>query len=132
METSFNERFTALLKTMDIKPVEAAKRMNVSRQVIDNYMRNTVPRFPHLVEIIKAFPQVDIRWLLLGDDRVNITEEPEDDKNEKRGFGMWDYTTLKELWFEDRRELMRLRILNNELSKRILEIEERRFEKLKV
>ncbi|MBK6967056.1 MAG: helix-turn-helix transcriptional regulator [Bacteroidales bacterium] len=87
METSFNERFTAILKTLDIKPVEAAKRMNVSRQVIDNYMRSTVPRFPHLVEIIKAFPQVDTRWLLLGDDHVNITLEPEDDKKEKRGLG---------------------------------------------
>lgn len=127
METSFNERFTCLLKAMEMKPVQAAQKMHVSRQVIDNYMRSTVPRFTHLVEIIKAFPQVDIKWLILGEDSVKIVEETGADSEEKRGLAMWDYSTLKELWDEDRKELMKLRVLNNELSKRILEMEERRM-----
>ncbi|MHC1775677.1 MAG: hypothetical protein AB9834_09715 [Lentimicrobium sp.] len=129
METSFNERFTCMLKALEMKPVHVAQKMNVSRQVIDNYMRSTVPRFPHLVEILRAFPQVDIRWLILGEDNVKIVEETGADTGEKRGLAMWDYSTLKELWDEDRKELLKLRVLNNELSKRILDLEERRLKK---
>ncbi|MBW6490847.1 MAG: helix-turn-helix transcriptional regulator [Lentimicrobium sp.] len=120
MEYSFNARFAKLLKAKGIKPSQVAKKMNVSRQVVDNYLGNTLPGFSHLLKIIGAFPEVNLRWLILGEGDEGVNEEELIDmfQVEKSNIKL---ETIKMLWNEDRKELNRLRLMNNRLVQKIMD-----------
>jgi len=124
METTFGARFKSLLDAYDITPSKAATRIGLSRQVIDSYLKGTVPRYDQLVAIIRAFSEVDIRWLILGDDVVPDDEPKEDGKGKERGLAMWDYRDIFRMWEEDRSELIRIRKINIELTRTIIKPEE--------
>jgi hypothetical protein len=126
---TFNERFIRLLKAKDIRPSIVAKKMGVSRQVIDNYLGTTLPGFCHLVKILEAFPDVSLRWLILGqgdnvDDESCITEMYLSEINNS------DLQTLRMLLLDDRKEVKRLRLQNDKLIAKIMEYEEKQLKQV--
>jgi len=121
MEETFNDRFKKVLKSLDLTPTEAGRRMGVSRQVIDSYTKDSVPRYDTLVLILKSFPTVDIKWLIIGSGEGIEKESDGSYSGDKQVMPRLDYELIHKLWLEDRKELTEIRAQNHKLTEMLFQ-----------
>lgn len=66
-QNNISYRLELLIKQLEIKPVEFAKRAGLQRKSISNYLLNrSVPNLEALEKIFTAFVKLNARWLILG------------------------------------------------------------------
>lgn len=115
METSFNQRFTTLLNHYNLKAREAARLLKMDRQKVEGYTRDQLPRYDSIVSIIEGFPQIDVRWLLLGHGSMFESNSSEVMEQSEKYHTALDVDLIKRYWEADRNELMKLRDQNRQL-----------------
>lgn len=65
-QSTFSQRFKNILKHYDVSSSEAARRMEVGRQVTDSYRNGTLPCLDKLVKIMETFPDLNTDWVVFG------------------------------------------------------------------
>lgn len=121
MESTFNQRFKTILKYYDLTPTDAARKIGITRQIVDGYLRDVLPRIDTVALILKAFPEVDINWLVLNDGSM-LKESfmfTEPDKDFRK---LTDLDIIKDYWKSDREELIKLRDINRKLTEELISI----------
>jgi transcriptional regulator with XRE-family HTH domain len=76
METTVNQRFIELIKHLKMSDRQFAKATGIPETTLSTYVkRGTNPSSSSLSLILKAFPTVSAKWLLLGDgEMINENE----------------------------------------------------------
>jgi transcriptional regulator with XRE-family HTH domain len=85
---SVNDRLRYFLKNNGLSQEEAAKRLNISPQRLNNWLaKSSIPMY-NLTDLLELFPNLDARWLLTGKgnmlyDGLTVVAEPENGYGKK-------------------------------------------------
>lgn len=88
MKQALKQRFGVILKSLDITPAAFAKKAGFERQIMNRITSGaTSPSFETLVAIAKAFPTINVKYILVGelpvfngDEKANIEADRYKDK----------------------------------------------------
>lgn len=88
---TISQRLRLFLDEINLGQQEFANAIGVSKQVVSNAVngRTKFPKSDFLIQVIRAYPQLNIYWLLLGEGEmlsdkpnINFQEELEELKKE--------------------------------------------------
>lgn len=119
-ETTFNQRFKKILQNYNLKSAEAARLMNVNRQVTDSYLKESLPRLDMLIVLLRTFPELNVNWVIFGEGEMieAIGTEGKTAKSQSSA----DLDLIKRYWDADREELTKLREQNRILMEELLSL----------
>ena len=79
----FEDRLSILIHLSELSNNEFAKSINESRSQISKYLNNHgKPGYDTLISILKKFPDLNARWLLMGEppmflSHINVEDQPD-------------------------------------------------------
>jgi hypothetical protein len=81
MEKTVNQRLKKFVESKDFPAKEFAERFGATDKEINNWTTSTKIALPRLSQLILAYPELNVRWLLTGqgkmtDENENLTKEP--------------------------------------------------------
>lgn len=81
---TISQRLRLFLDEVNLGQQEFANVIGVSKQVVSNAVngRTKFPKSDFLIQVIRAYPQLNIYWLLLGEGEMILSEPNIDLKNE--------------------------------------------------
>lgn len=108
MEQTINERYESLIKSLRFNVTTFAAELGFSQTAMANVTNgNNKPSFAMIEATIKAFPQVNLLWLMKGEGSMFLGSESDIVLDEK---GIWASISSKyEEMFEDLRSAIKLR-----------------------
>ena len=73
---SISQRLRLFLDSLEIEQQELANNLGISKQVVSNAVngRTKYPKSDFLIQLIQAYPQFNIYWLLTGIGEMFINE----------------------------------------------------------
>lgn len=118
MQNALGERLTQVLNYYSVNESELSRLVGISKQNINNIINNGNPTFRTIASVIKHFTSVNARWFITGegtmlDQESNIVSEPNVGYNRP-------VELIEKMWLEDRRELFKLREMNQRLSQELI------------
>ena len=131
-QTTFNQRFKVLIEFYNLRNSDVARSMRVDRQLIANYQQKTQPTVEKIALMIDAFPEVNLEWLVLGTGNMLKSSIPDSGLvAEQAGeYQTIDKYLMRKLWEQDRAELVRLRELNQQLTQKLLSLDNNNHSKI--
>lgn len=81
---TISQRLRLFLDEINLGQQEFANAIGVSKQVVSNAVngRTKFPKSDFLIQVIRAYPQLNIYWLLLGEGEM-FSDEPNIDFQEQ-------------------------------------------------
>ena len=77
MKTTINQRFAKILEEKNILPIEYARKIGKSKQLVSSWITDTSQiSLDRIVEFLELYPDIDARWLLTGSSRAYNSETP--------------------------------------------------------
>ena len=67
METTIGERLTEFMKYKKLGPAEFGRNFGADRKEVNNWQSGTKITVKWVAEISKAFPDLNLHWLLIGE-----------------------------------------------------------------
>lgn len=100
--------------------------------LIANYQQKTQPTVEKIALMIDAFPEVNLEWLVLGTGNMLKSSIPDSGLvAEQAGeYQTIDKYLMRKLWEQDRAELVRLRELNQQLTQKLLSLDNNNHSKI--
>ena len=77
MEHTINQRFADFLHSKKINYAEFARRAGMERQTVSNIAEGKTkdPKADFFTGVARAFPELNLRWLILGENPILIVRE---------------------------------------------------------
>lgn len=77
MKTTINQRFAKILEEKNILPIEYARKIGKSKQLVSSWTTDTSQiSLDRIVEFLELYPDIDARWLLTGSPREYNIDHP--------------------------------------------------------
>ncbi|WMX17065.1 MULTISPECIES: helix-turn-helix domain-containing protein [unclassified Aureispira] len=75
---SINQRFKEIVSALEINASQLAKKLDVTRPTITRIINGVnEPSAKILAPLLKAYPQLDIKWLLIGEGEMFLKPQVE-------------------------------------------------------
>ncbi len=84
MEKTVNQRLKKFVESKEFSAKEFAERFGANAKEINNWTTSTKIALPRLSELILAYPELNVRWLLTGQGKMTDEAEKENELNDKK------------------------------------------------